>query len=121
MKPTEEEVKKFWKWCGLRYEQPYWLNEDCPEGTCAFYGEYYQELLRTITLDNLFKWAVPKVKYIHGVGRAIRVKLVSSWGDTSEECGVEIVEMGKRLSLEFDENPALALFWAIYKTAGLEA
>ena len=97
MKPTEEEIKRVWQWCGLWYEQPYWMHKNCEEGNCCFYGEYYQELLKSINLNNLFKYAVPKAKLQLGQ-RGLR-RLLQEWGE--------------RIIL--NDDPALALFWAIYK------
>jgi len=120
MKPTQEQTKEFWKWCGLHE-------------VLASDGEYHwfkgEEIVSptddnhvpVVNLDNLFKWAVPKVTSMHGVGRRLQVKIVSSWGESDGEYGVEISNMGKRLSIFFDKNPALALFWTIWKVMKEEA
>ena len=73
------------------------------------------EYLPELDLNNLFRWAVPKISRIHGIGRNTQMRLVSGWGDMSGDYGAEIVEMGKRLYLAFNQDPALALFWAIYQ------
>ena len=109
--PTEKELKRFWEWCGLKYEDPYWVNEDCREGQCCFYGEYYAELLGTLTLNNLFKWAVPKLRDCD-----------LTWDITEHEWVVRVAmffNIGKtgevRENTEWNKDPALALFWAINK------
>jgi len=114
MKPTEEQIRELWEWCGLRYEQPYWLNDDCPEGTCAFYGEYYRELLGTITLNNLFKWAVPKLtkKGFHIETRTYSGEVKGIQGKCSwVAIQKELEEPIWFTSAELED----ALFWAIYR------
>jgi len=119
MKPTKEQIKEFWEWCGFvvkpnvvslgTIDWPDYVWHD-PEGSPR-----PDRGLPSINLNNLFRWAVPRVTSMHGVGRRLQVKIVSSWGESDGEYGVEISNMGKRLSIFFDKNPALALFWAIWK------
>jgi len=131
MKPTGDQIRKFWEWCGFRRklsasENPhYWLapNAKMP----------YGNKLPRIDLNNLFIWAVPK----------LIVKLQGTWSDRSwlpvdveasftyyaedKEWFCAIIEprqSHEELEPEAsatDEDPALALFWATYKAAGLEA
>ena len=107
LKPTNNELKRFWKWCGLWYEQPYWLSESCQEGECAFYGEYYKELLGSVTLNNLFKYAVPKSPDYNP-----DVRLIQSITFSCDECFIIDIEGIEHFGESKD--PALALFWAIY-------
>jgi len=74
-------------------------------------------------LGFLFKYAVPKVIYLKGYGHPFTVSIISGWGDTSGDYGVEIANptlwkkghSTSRYVLEFSQDPALALFWALYK------
>ena len=54
MKPTDEQIQWLWEQCGLNYTEPYWVDD---LGNVAFYGEVHSELLGSIDLNNLFKYA----------------------------------------------------------------
>ena len=102
MKPTDEQVKKFWEWCGWKKVHSkeswsvghstvvydWWIN---PE------GERYLCLPNT-TLDNLFKWAVPRLY----PSRLSKIELVA------------LVNNAMCDSIEQKTELAVALFWAIY-------
>jgi len=103
-KPTEEQIKELWEWCGFGIDGVgIW---HCPDGITELGG------MPKVTLDNLFKWAVPKV---------FRV------GYNNLECRLDsrrdgdgymwILTSPYRLNVrsEYLTDPALALFWAIYK------
>jgi len=113
---TNEEIKKFWEWCGFTIlkEKEWDLRRRARIGFIYPNGGRYTRL-PSLDLNNLFKWAVPKVVRVHGIGRKIQVRLISGWGDSSGDYGVEIIGMGKRLSLAFSQDPAIALFRAIQK------
>ncbi len=53
--PTEKQVKEFWEGYGLHYTEPYWVDEN---GNLAFYGEVHSELMKSINLNNLFKYTI---------------------------------------------------------------
>ena len=114
-KPTQEQIKEFWEWCGctLTYEMP--LEGDTP----TYYGLNPQGQIAYLRLDlnNLFKYAVPKLPFekihdqiffIHYATDEWRCQLGDYWGD-DERRQTDI------LVIEDAETPALALFWAIYK------
>ena len=93
-KPTDEQIKELLQWCGI---QCYYKDETdndieawiCPpdsEKTVAFRG---------ITLDFLFKYAVPKLTEMGISGSVLYVWLPKIIIDK--------------------HDPALALFWAIWK------
>lgn len=106
-KPTEEQIKEFWEWCGLKYTCPYWVDEN---GDCALYGEYYSELLSSINLNNLFKYALPELLFF-----IVEFNCTSTDGNcvvTLED--FYLAQPVKKYQAE-NKNPALALFWAIYK------
>jgi len=49
----EERLKRFWEWCGLVQMRDKRLGYKTPDGELSF---------GTLDLNNLFKWAVPKLK-----------------------------------------------------------
>ncbi len=84
----------------------------------------------TESLDACFKWLVPKLGFFkYGGAHPFRVKLLSGWGDTQGEYGVEITNPThwaegyntSRYAVEFNKNPALALCLAIEKLIDKEA
>jgi len=93
---TEEQIKKFWEWCGFRdwtrfqVTYPDGLVHDQPE----------------LDLNNVFAWAVPKVRdcYI-----SLSTYYEAEWLVSIESQDLTIRVHG------VDEDPTLALFWAIYK------
>ena len=104
-KPTQEELERFWNWCGFivtPYE--YWDGADK-----HIYPNDYQYPNKhwgkqpLLTLDNLFKYAVPRFdaygiyKAKHTTGKHV------GWASLND-CISEVVE---------HEDPALALFWAM--------
>jgi len=96
MKPTEEQVRRFWEWCGLkqnRYTGDWYSSPD----TKVFPRP-------VLDLNNLFKYAVPKVD---------GYKLATN-PEIPDTVYAEI-RMCNRYFTDRDTEPALALFWAIYK------
>jgi hypothetical protein len=100
MKPNEEQIKKFWEWCGFRlspYQDAVGILYDTPDGLHCI-G------LPPTDLNNLFKWAVPKLK---------AWTLGSSYPD--KKLTLCLVSMGDKGGEAEAEDPAGALFWAISK------
>lgn len=98
MKPTKEQIKNFWEWCGftnLVYEQGVWEFR-------WFYidDERRRQELPPIDLNSLFQWAIPQLRK-----------------DTTQEELLNVLYgwISSSLYYEGDDNSALALFWAIYK------
>ena len=91
----QKQIKKFWAWCGVKPEKQF-ENLD-------WFWRY-----PPVDLNNLFKYAVPKLqdytlaKSLNG-GHNAAVHIAGRWS-----------------GIENNDNPALALFWVIYKAAGLE-
>ena len=63
-KLTKRELKKFWEWCGIKYEP----DQDCfkvifPDGEWYNFGQDWKmgRMEPPLDLNNLFKYAVPKV------------------------------------------------------------
>jgi len=95
--PTQEEIKEFWKWCGFKIE-----DKAHQEGGMPIYmGTHSKEnvwVILVVDLNNLFKWAETPI--IFKVGSAGWLHILNKW--------VQQVAME-------GADPALALFWAIYK------
>ena len=120
--PTKEQVKWLLERCGFRYIK----QEEIVKNVIMPYGHWIDPegnpipdgiMLLPIDLNNLFKYAVPKLT--QGTGHPYSITLVAQWGECSDDYGVEIKNPTlygrKRLALKFDRNPALALFWAIWE------
>ena len=86
MQPTEEQLKKFWEKCGFK--------QHTPIGYRYIYPDYRIAPLPPIDLNNLFKYAVPKL--------------------TKPELTYVLNDWNIRMLL-FGQDPALALFWALYE------
>ena len=99
MKPTEEQIKKFWERCGFIFEKT--GQRHIPELFEVYQwrypdGEHYDKL-PPIDLNNLFEYAVPKTKtYDYLIDWAIQ----TAHAYVDNRSGYD---------------PALALFWAIWK------
>ena len=107
--PTDAELKKFWEWCGFAYR----------ESKCTVMGKAYfhplddgigYSILPDLDLNNLFKYAVPKLDKFY----SLTFGKVASSDKWAAELTV-IINHEKTICLEAGNNPALALFWAIYK------
>ncbi len=120
--PTKEELNEFWKWCGFNYRQLTWLDTlhtrfeqegwIYPDGTMGSTPEKLFNL-PTLDLNSLFKWAVPKLEHWH---------IQKTYKEFRREQVYVAVQgqLGDRFSNYWGDNPALALFWAIWGAAGLE-
>jgi len=102
MKPTNEQTKEFWEWCGLIYKDEVgyhgWYKGFGFEGS-----EWVADEL-PIDLNNLFLYAVPKV---------------ARWemGNNKDSLTYAVVcAKGQQFPGQAqDKDPALALFWALNK------
>ena len=98
MKPTEKQIKEFWKACDLTCQKDRdgtltWYN---PEGDFVDFG--YPD----IDFNNLFKYAVPKLGYW----------LISA--EKNKQVGA-VVQYLDNSATVMDKDPTLALFWALYE------
>ena len=111
-KPTEAQIKEFWEWCGLHY------YPDCEcirvKGSCwgiseETYGEngHWHFVLPEIDLNNLFKYAVPKLDNLDSI------QFVPKWNCQLGLSSGQLVDA-------FGEDPALALFWALWEVKELK-
>ena len=125
MKPTQEQIKEFWEWCGLIHinnpipieaansceaiaiDKPLngWYCPDYAKGTSKLIS--FKET-PIIDLNNLFKWAVPKLEEI-GLDIELKRTIEPKWRVIISNYTDRPPTMGD------DDNPALALFWAIWK------
>ena len=108
--PTQEQLKKFWEWCGLRYE----IDEDeykviLPGGEWYNFGHdadlksVWEITEPELDLNNLFKYAVPKLRSVY----------LQSDEEHKFWCMALIGDAKSKLHTYVD--PALALFWAIWE------
>jgi hypothetical protein len=114
--PTQEEIKKFWEWCGfhndgitgthgadngVEYFKPFWYS---------LTEELYMEL-PPINLNKLFKYAVSKLE------RENRYhNIVFGFDRTCPEIKtVQVIFGNNVIGAGESKDPALALFWAIYE------
>jgi hypothetical protein len=111
--PTEEQIKELWTFCGFKItpngiqnKSGTWIKKNPDD---YFYPNKHWGKAPKITLDNLFKYAIPQIKKngmnyrISTDGDYLRIKLVYRTSDTASEI------VGR------DLLPELALFWAIYE------
>jgi len=108
--PTSEQNKEFWFKLGYRLDNVGWYVPFKESAVADYYIGYTTEM--PIDLNNLFKYAVPKL-FKDGQGgvefRYYPARLVCVL-TTECEAGFDETET---YSGEFD--PTLALFWAIYE------
>jgi hypothetical protein len=92
MKEPTQEIKEFWEYFGQKVENR------------SEYGRLPDWGYPPITLDNLFKWAVPKLQTTN------EIVIILPPGDTERA----IVRIGWKEGVDM---PTLkdALFWAIYR------
>ena len=113
MEPTEEETKRFWEWCGFKHDRGMYAEWTYPTGEILT-GE------PPIDLNNLFKWAVPKL-FTWSIGKNWDLEGDMSIKENGVKASIDLkpVDPDKydeiKPSEAISEDPALALFWAIYK------
>jgi hypothetical protein len=96
--PTQEVIKEFWEWYGFEHIGGYTIEWIAPDGqTCL-------DVLPPIDLNNLFKWAVPKVQTRY------EIAIILPPGNT----GRAIVRIGHNEPVDMLTLKD-ALFWAIYQ------
>lgn len=115
--PTEAQIKEFWEWCGFRWEYVEEVDDGFYNAPDGFTNEHLDnnELLPPIDLNNLFKYAVPKLDYKYQ-----SVRIFSYYDDLNHRMFWFAHVINKDTGdVEYAivvgcENPALALFWAIW-------
>jgi hypothetical protein len=112
--PTKEQIKEFWEWCGFCYRYvPYGSLQarELPESTdmtdtdklCLTDPNGWESEYPSFELNNLFKWAVPKLLKLgmHSVEFV--------YDSNGIKCFLSPLSNWVRA-----ENPTLALFWAAW-------
>ena len=122
--PTEKQIKEFWEWCGFRHNVPspkLAKRKDIPHpgrflkeqwyihSGFADVKEDYCGGRPPIDLNNLFKYAVPKVHNFETVTFYLATK--GRWGCYFEGQHFK----GSYIDYTVGGTSALALFWTIYK------
>jgi hypothetical protein len=102
--PTQEQIKEFWEWCGCK------IDCELPprDGLPVFLGSSPEGKLSYLSIDlnNLFKWAVPKLPDYDGI---------EFWESTDGwVCQIPTDHLCRIREGE-GKDPALALFWAIWE------
>lgn len=113
-KPTDEQIKKFWEWCGFKKElipfttqEGFWEHEmmlTVPSGDKYRVG---MDEFPEIDHNNLFKYAVPKLT------RA-QLTVIPNHNCHAVVCKGEQLDIKSWSPDTENEDPALALFWAIW-------
>ena len=117
--PTQEQLKKFWEWCGWKYitgtylhYSPEQVKEGVDKGTHNVLEAYSDFPL--LTPDNLFEYAVPiavnKLAELYGIK--------TSWSHSLEVNKQHAIEQLLRLwlsKIKTGLSYELALFWAIWE------
>ena len=109
MKPTEEQTKRLWERCRLRKDGNFWYDPK---------GKQLSEELLPLDLNNLFRWAMPKLdhKYAYVLMQdSICHEDEEFWACEIYKSCLLSWQTGERIVTVDDKDPALALFWAIYK------
>ena len=120
--PTAKQIQWLWEQCGFKQVSRFGGSLSQATEYLWLYPEdkHYKDL-PPIDLNNLFKYAVPKLL---GGDRYLFI----TFDVTSNDAGWVACEIstlkGEKLTRvkweAFDKDPALALFWAIYKALGGE-
>jgi len=97
-KPTQEELKKFWEWCGLYERQQADLISYVYDSNGVFLGFSYPKL----TPDSLLEYAVLKLD-AYTVTKQI--------GEAEHKASVMLNGISSRIV--YNANPAIALFRAM--------
>ena len=104
MKPTDEQIREFWKWYGIVLNKEMTKRMDMPLSWWNLpNGDTYYGKMLPIDLNNLFKYAVPKFPD-WGLTQNLGSGYVYAWVFDGEKRGVSVDET----------HPALALFWALW-------
>ena len=119
MTPTKEQRVEFWEWCGLEITKEYSLASKMPVYLTKDSNGFVISLPR-IDLNNLFKYAVPRLDEDGYVFTLYRFYTIKYDFKTPDEYGfgVKVFKYGvdeRNHAGKPHKNPALALFWAIYE------
>jgi len=112
--PTEAQIKEFWEWCGWEIVEDTgrgWYSID-PITKTRYMGTSDPICLNLlyipIDLNNLFKYAVPKLRYANIQYSDQYPDVVPAYSATAS------IQFGDNHTWA-DSDPAIALFWAIWE------
>jgi hypothetical protein len=103
--PTQEQIKEFWEKCGAKPLYDKYSNGDF---TCWQFsnGECEAKEIIPTNLNNLFKYAIPKI-----LGQGYYIEILV----TEEDSSVTIKKEGNPDIFNCKHHLELALFWAIWE------
>lgn len=103
MKPADEQIKEFWEWCGFkrRPDQDFVMEYQKHEVWEWSDGNII-DVLPKLDLNNLFKYAVPKLD----------IERINLYPATKDRWGCYFDDWYQDHNVA--ETPALALFWALW-------
>ena len=121
-KPTNEQIEEFWEWCG-------WNWEVSPPNICELGSIRYYHLAGKesrfdgypdVDLNNLFRWAVPKmdyaeINYDYRQSEVLGKGYKETHSDFIYSASVSLDVYDEKHADVENIDPALALFWAIYE------
>ncbi|GAG87747.1 unnamed protein product [marine sediment metagenome] len=116
--PTAKQLKKFWEWCGFELEivsfntDPADLGgkRECTVDHWHYGANLWTVFPPTIDLNNLFKYAVPKL-----IELGYHLELCDTTKPNEYRVAIKDRSFSLVGNLWWDNDPALALFWAIEK------
>jgi len=94
--PSGEQIWRLWEWCGLYIDGKY--HDTGRNIWRDLQGNLVSTIDPPIDLNSLFRWAMPKLSQYD------KTKILSNWFNV--------------ITNNPKEDPALALFWAIYPLIG---
>ena len=118
--PSENEIRRFWEWCGFTrhpsytyYEAPFGKDNKVPCWVSPL-GNTIEEGMPPIDLNNLFRYAAPKLigDYKYSLGLETDVDYHTRESTYTFSFSNDPLVINSQVT---DKDPALALFWAIYK------
>jgi len=107
--PTQEQIEEFWEWCGFRFVDDRLYDSTLQEWQVHYpdgewHHDYKKNISNLIDLNNLFKYAVPKLNEYEISFVKNEVCIFFEYDPTSPKCYVST-----------NKDTALALFWALWQ------
>jgi len=112
MEPTEAQKKWFWEQCGFTSDEWGIYAPGVEHKPWNVYWENYSGV-PPIDLNNLFKYAVPFLQYAN-------IQYSNQYPGVVPMCSATASVQFADNHTYADNDPALALFWAVYKAFGGE-
>jgi len=115
--PTQEQLKRFWEWCGFQFWQPVEggaIDVLDPDG--SFYLSPSKLAIPSLDLNNLFKHAVPRATKD---GFTVELE-ASNKSEIYWAMAIDYRNLPEEVYWSDSKDPALALFWAIWEAMEAE-